>query len=127
MTNTPQFANYINGEWVAIERTFENRNPANTSEIVGLFAKGTAGGGTRVSRPSFKRPACPPPQRASRYFSKPAIGMKCGRRLLLQPPGSNRAPSPRAITSPLIKNSLTMCRWLIGNETWGDLDGFGRQ
>ncbi|HXJ39452.1 MAG TPA: aldehyde dehydrogenase family protein [Bryobacteraceae bacterium] len=42
MTNTPQFANYINGEWVAITKTFENRNPANTDEIVGLFAKGSA-------------------------------------------------------------------------------------
>jgi acyl-CoA reductase-like NAD-dependent aldehyde dehydrogenase len=37
----PQFANYINGEWVASPRTFEDRNPANTDEIVGLFAKGT--------------------------------------------------------------------------------------
>ena len=35
------FRNYINGEWVAGE-TFENRNPANTDEVVGLFAKGTA-------------------------------------------------------------------------------------
>src|SRR5580700_4896738 len=41
-TNTPQFANYINGEWAAIGKTFENRNPANTDEIVGLFAKGSA-------------------------------------------------------------------------------------
>ena len=35
------FRNYIDGEWV--ERpTFENRNPANTDEIVGLFVKGSA-------------------------------------------------------------------------------------
>src|SRR5437762_2074015 len=32
--------NYINGEWVTGE-TFENRNPANTDELVGLFVKGT--------------------------------------------------------------------------------------
>lgn len=35
------FANYINGEWVSGD-TFENRNPANTDEVVGLFAKGSA-------------------------------------------------------------------------------------
>jgi aldehyde dehydrogenase (NAD+) len=39
---TTTFANYINGEWVAGAGTFENRNPANTDELVGLFAKGTA-------------------------------------------------------------------------------------
>ncbi len=35
------FANYINGEWVSGD-TFENRNPANTDEVVGLFVKGSA-------------------------------------------------------------------------------------
>jgi alpha-ketoglutaric semialdehyde dehydrogenase len=35
------FGNYINGEWVT-GPTFENRNPAKTSEVVGLFVKGTA-------------------------------------------------------------------------------------
>jgi alpha-ketoglutaric semialdehyde dehydrogenase len=35
------FANYINGEWVT-GPTFENRNPANTDEVVGLFVKGRA-------------------------------------------------------------------------------------
>src|SRR5580693_1877058 len=34
------FKNYINGEWVENPKTFENRNPANTDEIVGLFSKG---------------------------------------------------------------------------------------
>lgn len=33
------FANYINGEWVSGD-TFENRNPADTGEVVGLFVKG---------------------------------------------------------------------------------------
>ena len=42
ISTPPQFANYINGEWVASTRTFEDRNPANTDDIVGLFAKGTA-------------------------------------------------------------------------------------
>src|SRR3984957_9318224 len=36
------FQNYINGEWTGSGKTFENRNPANTEEIVGLFSKGTA-------------------------------------------------------------------------------------
>src|SRR5438445_12599 len=36
------FKNYINGEWVGGAKTFENRNPANTDEIVGMFARGTA-------------------------------------------------------------------------------------
>jgi aldehyde dehydrogenase (NAD+) len=35
------FGNYINGEWVT-GSTFENRNPANTDEVVGLFVKGSA-------------------------------------------------------------------------------------
>ena len=35
------FRNYINGEWVD-GATFENRNPANTDEVVGLFVKGTS-------------------------------------------------------------------------------------
>lgn len=35
------FRNYINGEWVGGD-TFENRNPANTDDLVGLFVKGTA-------------------------------------------------------------------------------------
>ena len=34
------FANYINGEWVS-GPTFDNRNPANTDEVVGQFVKGT--------------------------------------------------------------------------------------
>src|SRR5579864_7459785 len=34
------FKNYINGEWVSSAETFDNRNPANTDEVVGRFAKG---------------------------------------------------------------------------------------
>jgi acyl-CoA reductase-like NAD-dependent aldehyde dehydrogenase len=34
-------ANYINGEWISGD-TFENRNPANTDEVVALFVKGKA-------------------------------------------------------------------------------------
>src|SRR4051794_19999543 len=39
--STQTFANYINGEWVS-GPTFENRNPANTDEVVGLMGKGSA-------------------------------------------------------------------------------------
>jgi alpha-ketoglutaric semialdehyde dehydrogenase len=37
-----QFQNYINGTWVSSGSTFENRNPADTREVVGVFAKGSA-------------------------------------------------------------------------------------
>ncbi len=38
------FKNFINGEWVesASGETFENRNPANSDELVGVFQKSTA-------------------------------------------------------------------------------------
>jgi aldehyde dehydrogenase (NAD+) len=36
------FPNHIDGEWVKSASTLENRNPADTGEVVGLFSKGTA-------------------------------------------------------------------------------------
>jgi aldehyde dehydrogenase (NAD+) len=36
------FGNYIGGVWVSEPAVFENRNPADTSEVVGLFARGAA-------------------------------------------------------------------------------------
>src|SRR5260370_42517105 len=36
------FGNYVNGEWITTGATFEDRNPANTGEVVGTFVKGTA-------------------------------------------------------------------------------------
>lgn len=36
------FGNYIDGEWITSGDTFENRNPANTDEVVGLHVKGSA-------------------------------------------------------------------------------------
>ena len=36
------YANYINGEWINRGAVFENRNPANTAELVGNFVKATA-------------------------------------------------------------------------------------
>lgn len=47
------FANYIQGEW-ADGSTFENRNPANTDEIVGLFIKGTPADITAASDAAHK-------------------------------------------------------------------------
>jgi acyl-CoA reductase-like NAD-dependent aldehyde dehydrogenase len=38
--SAPLFPNYINGEWVE-GPVFENRNPANRGEVVGLFVNGT--------------------------------------------------------------------------------------
>ena len=42
MSETQTYSNYIHGEWVDGGKTFENRNPANTDEVVGLFTRGTA-------------------------------------------------------------------------------------
>ena len=38
---SPTFHNYIDGQWVA-GQTFENRNPADTSDLVGEFVSGSA-------------------------------------------------------------------------------------
>lgn len=42
MADAQIFGNYINGEWITSGPTFENRNPANNDEVVGLFVKGSA-------------------------------------------------------------------------------------
>ena len=34
------FPNYVNSEWISAGEKFENRNPANTDEVVGEFIKG---------------------------------------------------------------------------------------
>jgi aldehyde dehydrogenase (NAD+) len=41
MSDAKTYANYINGEWVTSDRTFEVRNPANTDDLVGTFSKGS--------------------------------------------------------------------------------------
>jgi alpha-ketoglutaric semialdehyde dehydrogenase len=43
MTNAQVFPNYIDGQWTDNGSHFENRNPANTDEVLGLFTKGRAG------------------------------------------------------------------------------------
>ena len=37
MATTTMYANYIDGEWVRNDRLFENLNPADTREMVGVF------------------------------------------------------------------------------------------
>jgi alpha-ketoglutaric semialdehyde dehydrogenase len=41
--NATTYNNYINGRWTASDsgQTFENRNPANTDDLIGLFQKST--------------------------------------------------------------------------------------
>jgi len=41
MSKAKTYANYINGEWVTSDKTFEVRNPADTSDVVGVFSKGS--------------------------------------------------------------------------------------
>ena len=65
----PTFGNYIAGEWVkaASGKTFENRNPADTSEVIGLFADSApadvekAVSAARAASPKWK--ALPAPKR----------------------------------------------------------------
>ena len=44
-TAVTTYKNYIDGQWVASSsgRTFENRNPANTDDLIGVFQESTAG------------------------------------------------------------------------------------
>ncbi|HTQ54916.1 MAG TPA: aldehyde dehydrogenase family protein [Bryobacteraceae bacterium] len=39
--DTPVFLNYIDGQWTGSAAQFENRNPAHTDEVVGMFAQGS--------------------------------------------------------------------------------------
>jgi acyl-CoA reductase-like NAD-dependent aldehyde dehydrogenase len=43
MAQVPVYKNFIGGEWVESRsgQTFENRNPANTDDLIGLFQKST--------------------------------------------------------------------------------------
>lgn len=42
MSGATVYGNYIGGRWIESGPRFENRNPANTDEVVGLFVEGTA-------------------------------------------------------------------------------------
>ncbi len=39
MSHAKKFPNYIDGEWVTSDRTFDNLNPADTDDCVGVFSK----------------------------------------------------------------------------------------
>ena len=39
MSDVKKFPNYIDGEWVSSDRTFDNLNPADTDDCVGVFSK----------------------------------------------------------------------------------------
>lgn len=44
MSNVTEYKNFINGQWVASKsgQTYQNHNPANTDEIIGLFQQSVA-------------------------------------------------------------------------------------
>lgn len=66
---TVTFKNFINGEWVdsVSGQTFENRNPSNIDEVLGLFPRSTAedaGRAVSAARSAFDAwKGVPPPER----------------------------------------------------------------
>jgi aldehyde dehydrogenase (NAD+) len=69
----PVYSNYIDGRWVApTAGTFENRNPANTDDLIGLFPDSTADdalaaiAAARTAFPKWRR--FPAPKRAEILF-----------------------------------------------------------
>ena len=70
------FPNYIDGEWVS-GPTFDNRNPANTDELAGLFVKGSAGdvasGADAAARALPGWSALPAPARGNYLFKAAEI------------------------------------------------------
>src|SRR5438105_13118411 len=73
-TRTKIFKNFIDGEWVESSsgETFEDRNPADTREVVGIFQRATEGGvGAAVDaakRACAKWRLVPAPRRAEMVF-----------------------------------------------------------
>src|SRR5260370_11528424 len=68
------FKNYINGEWVESRsgKAYENRNPANTDELVGMFVSGTeedANQAVDAAKEAYKKwRLVPAPKRAEIMF-----------------------------------------------------------
>jgi len=68
------FKNYINGEWseAASGRAFENRNPANTDELIGIFPESSAAevdAAVDAARAAFETwRLVPAPKRAEIFF-----------------------------------------------------------
>src|ERR1700688_4414402 len=71
---TKVFKNFIDGEWVesSTGQTFENRNPANTRDVVGIFqesAKADGGGAVAAAKRAFRKwRLVPAPRRAEIVF-----------------------------------------------------------
>src|SRR5437660_9835179 len=78
-TRTKIFKNFIDGEWVesSTGATFENRNPADTREVVGLFqksAKADVDAAVEAARQAFaKWRLVPAPRRAEIMFRAAAM------------------------------------------------------
>ena len=76
------FKNYINGEWseAASGRAFENRNPANTDELIGIFPDSTAAdvdAAVAAARTAFETwRLVPAPKRAEILFRAAEILFK---------------------------------------------------
>src|SRR2546422_10663146 len=68
------FKNYINGEWVESRsnKAFENRNPANTDELIGMFPSATeedVNGAVDAAKEAYNRwRLIPAPKRAEILF-----------------------------------------------------------
>src|ERR1700745_4110443 len=73
-TTTKTYKNFIDGEWVesSTGETFENRNPADTRDVVGLFqksAKADVDAAVEAARSAFaKWRLVPAPRRAEIMF-----------------------------------------------------------
>ena len=69
--NTKVYKNYIDGEWVesSTGETFENRNPADTRDVVGIFqksAKADVDGAVDAAKDAFTRWRLVPAPRGTR-------------------------------------------------------------
>lgn len=68
------FGNYVNGEWINTGATFEDRNPANTAEVVGTFVKGSAAdidAAAAAALAAFPAGAPPADRRAAIFSLRP--------------------------------------------------------
>ena len=72
MAGAALFRNYVGGEWVESNRTLENRNPADTSDLVGVFCKASAedvGRAAEAAETAFPGWAStPPPARGALLY-----------------------------------------------------------
>src|SRR5882724_4120400 len=78
-TKVKKYKNYINGEWVdsSLGESFENRNPANTNEIIGRFQRSGSEDvdkAVAAAKEAYKKwRLVPAPKRAEMLFTVGAI------------------------------------------------------